>query len=194
MKIERLIGYEDEYMIDELGNIVCLPKADKRHRNQYSNYYVIKGKVDPHGYVRVILTKDGIAKSYLVHRLVAQQFIPNPDNLPQVNHINGNKCDNTVSNLEWCTAKQNVKHAIDNNLSDRKRKMLAALEKVNSVKAYRNIQATNGETTMMFADTNAASAYFQCHKDKVSQAIRHGKLFHGYRLTCERPHLANEET
>ncbi len=60
MKIERLIGYEDEYMIDELGNIVCLPKADKRHRNQYSNYYVIKGKVDPHGYVRVILLESGM--------------------------------------------------------------------------------------------------------------------------------------
>lgn len=194
MKIERLIGYEDEYMIDELGNIVCLPKEDKRHRNQYSSYYTIKGKVDPHGYVRVSLTKCGIAKSYLVHRLVAQQFIPNPDNLPQVNHINGNKCDNTVNNLEWCTAKQNIKHAIDNNLSERKQKMLAALEKVNSVKAYRNIQATNGETAMIFADTNAAAAYFRCHKDKVSHAIKYGKLFHGYKLTCKRPQPANEET
>ena len=100
MKIERLIGYEDEYMIDELGNIVCLPKADKRHRNQYSSYYVIKGKVDPHGYVRVSLTKDGIAKSYLVHRLVAQQFIPNPDNFPIIqsqiwNGVQRSKTSNT---------------------------------------------------------------------------------------------------
>lgn len=193
MKIERLLGYEDEYIIDELGNIVCLPKEDKRHRNQYSCYYVIKGKIDANGYVRVSLTKNGQTKNYLVHRLVAKQFIPNPDNLPQVNHKNGNKCDNTVGNLEWCTAKENKKHAYDNNITDTKRKALAALDKVNSVKAYRNIAATNGEETIVFADTNAAAAFFQCHKDKVSQAIKHNKVFHGYTLTCTRPHLANEE-
>lgn len=193
MKIERLKGYEDEYIIDELGNIVCLPKEDKRHRNQYSSYYVIKGKVDAHGYVRVALTKEGKTKECLVHRLVAKQFIPNPDNLPQVNHKNGNKCDNTVANLEWCTASQNTQHAVDNNLSGKREKMLAALEKINAKRAYRNIVATKDDEQMVFADTNAAAAYFQCHKDKVSQAIKHGIVFHGYRLTCERPHLANEE-
>lgn len=193
MKIERLIGFEDEYLIDEIGNVVCLPKEDKCHRNQYSCYYVIKGKVDAHGYVRVTLTKDGKSFSKLVHRLVALQFIPNPDELPQVNHKNGNKCDNSVGNLEWCTAKENKRHAYDNNISDTKRKALVALEKINSIKAYRNITATNGRDTFVFADTNAAAAFFQCHKDKISQAIKHEKIFHGYRLTCKRPHPANEE-
>lgn len=193
MRVERLIGFEDEYLIDEIGNIVCLPKENKLHRNQYSCYYVVKGKVDANGYVRVTLTKDGKSFDKLLHRLIAMQFIPNPDNLPQVNHKNGNKCDNSVGNLEWCTAKENKRHAYDNNISDTKGKALAALEKINSIKAYRNITATNGEDTFVFADTNAAAAFFQCHKDKISQAIKHEKIFHGYRLTCKRPHSANEE-
>lgn len=51
-----------------------------------------------------------------VHRIVAQAFIPNPDGLPQVNHINGDKTDNRVENLEWCTAGQNMQHSYDTNL------------------------------------------------------------------------------
>lgn len=61
-----------------------------------------------HQYYAVKLSKDGIIKQFRVHRLVAQAFIPNPDNLPQVNHINENKFDNRVENLEWCTNEYNL--------------------------------------------------------------------------------------
>lgn len=63
------------------------------------------------GYHRVELSKDGKQKRYFVHRLVATAYIPNEDNLPQVNHLNGDKLDNRVENLEWCTASRNHKHA-----------------------------------------------------------------------------------
>lgn len=63
------------------------------------------------GYMQVSLYKDAVETRYKVHRLVASVFIPNPNNYPQVNHIDGNKANNTVSNLEWVTCSQNVKHA-----------------------------------------------------------------------------------
>ena len=67
-------------------------------------------------YREVCLRYNGRQTSQKVHRLVAEAFIPNPDNLPQVNHKDGNKLNNRVDNLEWCTAKQNIQHAWKNNL------------------------------------------------------------------------------
>lgn len=88
-------GYEDRYLVSNKGRVfsliykkVLLPKDEK-------------------GYKRVMLSKDCKMKGYLVHRLVASEFLPNPLNLPFVNHIDENKANNCVKNLEWCTAKYN---------------------------------------------------------------------------------------
>ena len=62
------------------------------------------------GYLKLSLSEQNRKKMYFVHRLVALTFIPNPDNLPQVNHIDGNKQNNHYSNLEWCTISENTKH------------------------------------------------------------------------------------
>lgn len=67
-------------------------------------------------YWRVGIQINNKRKAFAVHRLVAQAFIPNPDNLPQINHIDGNKNNNHVSNLEWCTNDYNMNHAIEHNL------------------------------------------------------------------------------
>lgn len=63
-----------------------------------------------------MLSKDGKVKNESIHRLVAQAFIPNPDSKPQVNHIDCNTLNNNVSNLEWCTAKENTVHAWKNGM------------------------------------------------------------------------------
>lgn len=70
------------------------------------------------GYELVVLTKNKRKYSRLIHRLVAQSFIPNPENKPCVNHLNGIKTDNRVANLEWVTYKENIEHAVKTGLID----------------------------------------------------------------------------
>ena len=72
---------------------------------------VIKQQIDVPGYARVELWKNGKGRKYLVHRLLAKAFIPNPDSKPQVNHIDGDKSNNALTNLEWVTQSENQIHA-----------------------------------------------------------------------------------
>lgn len=71
---------------------------------------VIKSITNNNGYLFVLLRCNGRKKKMYIHRLVAQAFIPNPDNLPQINHIDETRINNKVENLEWCTAKHNVNY------------------------------------------------------------------------------------
>lgn len=104
-----VIGYEGIYIVSTLGRIICL------HWNNGDTHRYLK-PFDNGGYQRVVLIKDGVRKKFLLHRLVAEAFIPNPFDKPFINHIDGNKANNSVSNLEWVTPKENVSHAILNNL------------------------------------------------------------------------------
>lgn len=107
-------GYEGYYKISNLGNI----KSEERvieHNGCYGGYYKIRGKIlkpkiDKDGYFKICLKKNDIKKYFFIHRLVAQTFIPNPNNLPQVNHKDETKQNNCVSNLEWCDNIYNVNY------------------------------------------------------------------------------------
>ena len=79
---------------------------------------VLKSQVDNKGYHRIRVTIEREKMAYKVHREVAKAFLPNPSNLPQVNHKDGNKDNNSVYNLEWVTNKENAHHAIENGLWD----------------------------------------------------------------------------
>lgn len=107
------------YSVTEDGRVISTGRTAGRSGKGYSTKekeLVIMHNLS--GYCMVNLTENRKAKTRYVHRLVAQEFLANPDKLPQVNHIDGNKDNNHVSNLEWCTALHNNVHAIENGLRE----------------------------------------------------------------------------
>lgn len=98
-------GYEGLYQVSSHGRVKSLGNDKNRKEKILKGIYNL-------GYKQVWLSKNGIEKRYLVHRLVASHFIPNPDNKPQINHINCIRDDNRISNLEWCTQAENNRHEL----------------------------------------------------------------------------------
>lgn len=128
-------GYEGLYKVSNYGRV----KSMSRYRKGINNKLVLlKDKIlksnddCSKGYLVVSLSKENKHKNYKIHRLVAETFIPNPNNYPQVNHIDGDKHNNNINNLEWCSCKQNIKHAWENGLnyvSEKHKKVASEIQK-----------------------------------------------------------------
>lgn len=110
-----VVGYEGLYMVSDHGTVMSVPSHQCRggKRNYYKPGMVVNHHDNGKGYRVLSLYKDGIQHQTTVHRLVAQAFLDNPQNLPEVNHLDGNKANNNVENLEWVSESDNVRHAID---------------------------------------------------------------------------------
>ena len=108
VEIFKKLDINQNYSVSNLGRV----------RNDKTNKFL--SPRDLEGYKRVSIYVNGKATDLRIHRLVATAFIPNLNNKPQVNHINGNRSDNCVTNLEWCTNAENVKHAYKIGLKDSK--------------------------------------------------------------------------
>ena len=120
-------GYENLYAISSKGR--CW---------SYKTNKFLKEDINNDGYLRFSLFKNGKHKRYLAHRLVAKSFVANPNQYPEINHINENVKDNCAENLEWCTHKQNVNYGSRN-----KKVSLALKNNQNSAKRVQNIDTLN---------------------------------------------------
>lgn len=110
---KEIKGYEGKYIISNYGEIISLPRYKQNNSKlQYVEPKEIKRCVNrKNGYVYVQLWNEAKYKNIRLHRLVAETFLENPHNYSQVNHIDGDKTNNKVDNLEWCTQSQNGLHA-----------------------------------------------------------------------------------
>lgn len=165
-------NYEGLYEASNQGRVRSVEGKttdSKLHGKRVWKSRILKEK-DPQGRdVRVSLYKNKNKKSHLVHRLVAQTFIPNLENKPCINHIDGNPRNNHVSNLEWATYKENQNHAFENDL-------------VGTNKRIALINKRNGKK-IEFRSMSKASKFLKRNPGYISGVLKKGKReINGYKI------------
>jgi len=142
-----IVGWEGLYEVSNLGNIRSLDKyvnsGIKNNTKVLRKGQLLKTRINQ-GYLEVTLTHNNKRKYCKVHRLVAQAFIPNPDNLPQINHKDENPLNNNAGNLEWCTAQYNCSYGNRNkNIYKNTRSISIAINQYdlnnNLIRTYKSI-------------------------------------------------------
>ena len=119
---KSVVGFEGVYSISSLGRL----RRDVTGSNSKAGY-ILTPLVRKSGYCCYTVWRDGKMSTFLVHRLMALAFIPNPDGKPHINHRDGNPSNNALDNLEWCTPMENARHAIEVLGHDPKARTLAAI-------------------------------------------------------------------
>ena len=168
-------GYEGLYMVSNFGNVKSLPR--KRYTGGILKERILTvrlNKTSKKSYFIVALYKDGKRDDLQVHRLVAEAFIPNPDNKPQVNHIDGNTYNNVETNLEWCTPKENTYHAWKNGLCENSVHIGSSNPNSKRTRVY----AVNGDFVGEYESVSLA-----CDDLKVSKGNAHS-CFRGERRSA----------
>lgn len=155
-------GYEGKYQVSNLGRVKSL---------NYNREKILKPR-NSNGYLRVELHKKGKGKNCLVHRLVAEAFIENPNNYPIINHKDENPSNNIVSNLEWCTYKHNNNYGTHNKRVSNTRKHKGLSKGKNNPKS-RKVQCVT--TGRKFNYIQEASEYYNIDRAGISKCCR-GKL------------------
>lgn len=145
-------GYEGLYQVSNFGRV-----------KRVTTGRILKGGKDKYGYLIVNLYKNSVGSIKTIHRLVAEAFIPNPENKPQVNHVDENKTNNSLDNLEWMTAKENTNHGTRNERSGKSQSI--------------PIIATNLKTgeSMEFYGSNECARQLGLHQASITKVLK-GRL------------------
>ena len=166
-------GYEGIYQVSNLGRIKSLPRKISNGTGFYvSKEKILKGHANAKGYIQVELRRNLKRRLILIHRIVAEHFIDNVYNKPQVNHIDGNKKNNKVYNLEWCTNGENQIHAYKNVLNKRSESAGRPKRKVCQ------IDLKTGEIIKIFNSIADVKTYFNKNKVNISEVCN------GRRKSC----------
>ena len=144
-----VVGYEGLYEVSNIGRV----RSINFHKSGKAK--VMRPSFNTWGYLIVDLRKNNKRHSYAVHRLVALAFIPNPDNLPEINHKNEIKYDNNVENLEWCTRKYNINYGT---AIKRRSKQIVQFD-------------NNGNVMGKFKSIREASRYCQLDRHSISLCV-----------------------
>lgn len=157
-----ITGYEKLYEVSNYGGIRSKDRTytDKRGFKRKKTGRTLKNRSKKY-YYTVMLYKDGSRKAEYLHRLIAAAFLPKVTGKDFINHLDGNKLNNHVDNLEWCTIKENNLHAIENGLNNKRHKVLL----------------TDRETgkQLIFESKTAASLFLGRRENYVSAIIKKGR-------------------
>lgn len=166
-------GFEGIYQVSNLGNVRSLDRSVKRKDGRLVRFrgQALKARVTDDGYLQVQLSNGDNPKTIKVHRLVAEIFIPNPNELPEVNHKDENKTNNAASNLEWCSHGYNSRYGT--------RGARISQKNGKPVEAY---APGDVHASILFDSISQAAEYFGVAGESVRQAIKYGWKCKGYTL------------
>lgn len=177
MKRIYLNNEESKYFITEKGKVISTA-----YKGAKGYHRVLKDSPDNDKYRIITLNHKGKKYTRKIHRLVAEAFIPNPDNLPQVNHIDGDKCNNCVENLEWVDCASNIHHAIDHKLRysiSNSNKILAVCDMLESTdKTFKSIAEECGVSKGVVTRVKEKKAWKNIVSDR-DFSNREKKVYHG---------------
>ena len=170
-------GFESSYQVSNKGRVKSLERQVPGKLNSVRTIHerLLSDRDNGRGY-RVLELYDGEKRHFKkVHVLVAEAFIPNPLNKPEVNHIDGDKTNNNLENLEWATTKENCTHRQANNLGNTEAARQAHMK---SVEMY---DLNTGDTIRTFESAAEAGLFMKCRKDSIGRVCRgERKSFKGY--------------
>lgn len=168
--------YEGLYQVSNLGRVLSLPRHKPTDKRETHNN-IRKQRLSPNGYWRVNLSKNNKVKWHSVHRLVAMAFIPNPDNLPCVNHKDENSQNNVVGNLEWCTIQYNCEYG-----TARERQRISRANNPNDKYIRKLVGEKNGKPIRCFTPNGTLHGIYKslteasiATKVNITTIIRHCK-------------------
>lgn len=191
-----IAGYEGLYQVSSEGNVKSLERIVERSdgKQRLIKERIMKPVKNRGGYLQILLSKDGKVKHAYVHRLVSQAFIPNPSNLPEINHIDENPSNNNVENLEWCD------RAYNNSYGTHHQRMAATLKKNGVYERCAELckqrwskpvfQFTvSGEFVAKYESASEAARQLNYHKDNISRCCTgEYKQAYGFKWSYEPLH------